>query len=120
MKRPPVIVLLLTALVCGIIGAGAQQSNLTIEQLHLRQEVKPYLDSLIIEEPKPGDKDISQFRLEAIFPAETFTRFGINEGEFTAFTPDNPKLQGLVTEPIPYIGRGQDQFCLFFYRRFPK
>lgn len=103
MKTAPLFVLLLTALLYGFSGAVAQQNSLTEEQLHLRQEVKPYLDSLIIEEPKPGDKELSQFRLEAIFPAKTFTRFGTNEGKFTAFTPDNPKLKGIVTEPIPLL-----------------
>lgn len=104
MKTAPLFVLFLTVLLCGVSEVVAQQSSLTEKQLHLRQEVKPYLDSLIIEEPKPGDKELSQFRLEAIFPAKTFTRFGTNEGEFTAFTPDNPKLKGIVTEPIPLLG----------------
>ncbi|WP_455640741.1 energy transducer TonB [Parabacteroides sp.] len=95
----------LSVLLCGAVGVSAQQSNrLTEEQLHIQQEIRPYLDSLIIEEPKAGDKDISMFRLESVFPEKSFTRFGTNEGEFTAFTPDNPKLKGLVTEPVPLLG----------------
>lgn len=104
MKATPILFLLLTVFASGISRVKAQQNNLPEEQLRLRQEVRPYLDSLIIEEPKPEDTDISLFRLEAIFPVNKLTRFGTNEGEFTAFTPDNPKKKGLVTEPIPLLG----------------
>ena len=94
--------LLLSVFLLGNMDAKAQlNNNLTADELRIKQEVKPFLDSLIIEEPKITDKDISLFRLEAVFPAKSFTRFGTNEGEFTAFTPDNPKSQGLVSEPIP-------------------
>ncbi|RHU30644.1 energy transducer TonB [Parabacteroides sp. TM07-1AC] len=104
MKATPILFLLLAVFASGISGVKAQQNSLPEEQLHLRQEVRPYLDSLIIEEPKPDDTDISRFRLEAVFPVNKLTRFGTNEGEFTAFTPDNPKLKGLVTEPVPLLG----------------
>lgn len=104
MKATPILFLLLAVFASGILGVKAQQNSLPEEQLHLRQEVRPYLDSLIIEEPKPDDTDISRFRLEAVFPVNKLTRFGTNEGEFTAFTPDNPKLKGLVTEPVPLLG----------------
>lgn len=97
--------LLLSVFLLGNMDAKAQlNNNLTADELRIKQEVKPFLDSLIIEEPKITDKDISLFRLEAVFPAKSFTRFGTNEGEFTAFTPDNPKSQGLVSEPIPLLG----------------
>lgn len=97
--------LLLSVFLLGSMDAKAQlNNNLTADELRIKQEVKPFLDSLIIEEPKITDKDISLFRLEAVFPAKSFTRFGTNEGEFTAFTPDNPKSQGLVSEPIPLLG----------------
>lgn len=105
MKTSWRLFILLAVLLCGTIGTGAQlRKNLTEAELQLRKEVKPYLDSLTVEEPKATDKDLSMFRLEAIFPGEPLTRFGANEGEFTAFTPDNPRLNGLVTEPVPLLG----------------
>lgn len=104
MKATPILYLLLTVFISGISGVKAQQNNLPEEQLRLRQEVRPYLDSLIIEEPKPNDKDISLFRLESVFPVNKLTRFGTDKGKLTAFTPDNPKLKGLITEPIPLLG----------------
>lgn len=105
MKTSWRLFILLEVLLCGTTGTGAQlNKNLTETELQLRKEVKPYLDSLTVEEPKVTDKDISMFRLEAIFPPESFTRFGTNEGEFTAFIPDNPRLKGLVTDPLPLLG----------------
>ena len=53
MKATPILFLLLAVFASGILGVKAQQNSLPEEQLHLRQEVRPYLDSLIIEEPKP-------------------------------------------------------------------
>lgn len=78
MKATPILFLLLAVFASGISGVKAQQNSLPEEQLHLRQEVRPYLDSLIIEEPKPDDTDISRFRLEAVFPVNKLTRFGTN------------------------------------------
>lgn len=105
MKTIPVLLLLLFSLLCGMNGIKAQQQNgLTEDQLRLKQEVKPYLDSLTIEEPQAGDKDISLFRVESVFPEKPFTRFGSNEGKLTTFIPDNPKQHGLITEPIPLLG----------------
>lgn len=104
MKTTSTLFLLLTVLVCGIAKAATPPNDLTKEQLRMQQEARPYLDSLIIEEPKAGEPDMSLFRLEALFPVKPFTRFGTNTGEFTAFTPDNPKLKGLVTEPLPLLG----------------
>lgn len=104
MKTTSALFFLLAMMICGITEATAQVNDLTKEQLRMQQESRPYLDSLIIEEPKTGEPDMSLFRLEALFPVKPFTRFGTNTGEFTAFTPDNPKLKGLVTEPLPLLG----------------
>ena len=67
--------LLLSVFLLGNMDAKAQlNNNLTADELRIKQEVKPFLDSLIIEEPKITDKDISLFRLEAVFPAKSLDR----------------------------------------------
>lgn len=54
--------LLLSVFLLGNMDAKAQlNNNLTADELRIKQEVKPFLDSLIIEEPKITDKDISLF-----------------------------------------------------------
>ena len=96
MKATPILYLLLTVFISGISGVKAQQNNLPEEQLRLRQEVRPYLNSLIIEEPKPNDKDISLFRLESVFPVNKLTS---NDADPNLTLPGKPVNRIPVKQP---------------------
>lgn len=103
MKRKSGLLFLLVAFAFGIT-TGHAQMGLTTEQLEIKEKTKPYLDSLVIEEPTSDNEDVFRFRLESLFPEKDFTQFGTNEGVLYSFTPKNPLLFGLVTDPIPLLG----------------
>lgn len=103
MKRKSGLLFLLVAFAFGIT-TGHAQMGLTTEQLEIKEKTKPYLDSLVIEEPTSDNEDVFRFRLESLFPEKDFTQFGTNEGVLHSFTPKNPLLFGLVTDPIPLLG----------------
>ena len=80
----------------------------------LNQQIRPFLDSLKITGPGAGDTNQSVFYIESVFPASRLDKnsdidYSL-DGLFSPFFPPNERLNGLITEPIPFLGNSRIAF----------
>ncbi|WP_459190246.1 energy transducer TonB [Parabacteroides sp. APC149_11_2_Y6] len=109
-------ILFLLSFICLPEVASGESSVLLLGPApEMKERVKPYLDSLCIDEPLKGSNEPTIFKMDATFPAgdRDWETDAVNEGTFSVVTIPNELRSGIISDPVPLLDNARIRLTYF-------